>query len=73
MRLSAAKCRCAGLKSLVEARSADIPLGLLDHRRRQLLQRLAGPHRVDLNLRRALQVIEPVIGIGDGLPTVETP
>ena len=32
----------------------------------KLLQRLPGPHRVDLHLRGALDVIEHVIGVGDG-------
>src|ERR1700722_20982482 len=50
--------------AVVEFSSADLPLSLLDHRRRQLLQWLAGPHGVDLNLRGALQVIESVIGVG---------
>src|SRR6185437_12617095 len=50
--------------SVVEAGAANFALGLLDHRGRQLLQRLAGPHGVDLHLRGALQVIEPVIGVG---------
>src|SRR5450432_3329434 len=40
--------------TLVEAGAADITLGLLDHGGRELLERLPGPHRIDLNLRRAL-------------------
>src|SRR3954468_16613719 len=42
--------------TLVEAGAADVPLGLLDHGGRQLFQGLSRPHRVDLNLGRALDV-----------------
>src|SRR3984885_9383311 len=45
---------------------AHFLLGLFHYRFRKLLQRLPGPHRVDLNLGGALDVIELVIGIGDG-------
>src|SRR5580693_8392437 len=51
--------------AVVEFRAANFALGLLDHRGRQLFERLARPHGVDLNLRCALEVIEPVIGLGD--------
>src|SRR5712671_1948377 len=53
--------------TLVEAGSADIALGLLDHGGGELFERLPGPHRVDLNLCRALDVVKPIIGIGDSL------
>ena len=53
-------------RALVQVIAADIPPGLLDHGCGKLLQGLSGPHRVDLNLRGALGVIEPVIGLGDG-------
>src|ERR1700709_2120570 len=54
-------------RALVEVSPADIALGLLYYCVGKLLQRLPRPHRVDLNLRRALDVIQPVIGGGDGL------
>src|ERR1700722_15888459 len=54
-------------RSLVEIGSANFALCLLDPGVGQLLERLPGPHRVDLNLGGALDVIEPVIGIGDAL------
>src|SRR6266581_8826407 len=51
--------------ALIEAGAANFTLGLFDHSRRQLFQTLARPHGVDLHLRGALKVIEPVIGVGD--------
>src|SRR3954463_8561042 len=54
-------------RTLVQMIAADIPLRLLDHGIRQFLQRLPGPHRVDLHLRCSLDIIKPVIGIGDAL------
>ena len=53
--------------TVVEASTADVPLGLLDHGGRQLFQGLSRPHRVDLNLGRALDVVKPIIGVGDRL------
>src|SRR5258706_9819340 len=40
----------------------------VDDRLRNGLQLLAGPHRVELHLRGALEVIEHVIGFRDGFP-----
>src|SRR5260370_521899 len=53
--------------ALVEAGPADIPLGLLDHGGGELFQGLSRPHRVELNLCRAFDIVKPIVGIGDGL------
>src|SRR5207253_8761852 len=50
--------------ALVEAGAADVALDLLDHGGRELFSRLSRPHRVELNLCRAFDVVKPVIGIG---------
>src|ERR1700682_6007120 len=39
----------------------------VDRLRRQTFERTSGPHRIELHLRRALEVIEPVVRLGDGL------
>src|SRR5580700_5068654 len=44
-------------RPLVEAVAADVALGFFDHRLGQLFEPLSGPHGVDLNLRRALDVV----------------
>ena len=51
-------------RSVVETGAADIILGLLYYRLRQPFQRLTGPHGVNLYLRSALEVIEPVVCVG---------
>src|SRR5258708_30889891 len=51
--------------TFVEVSPADVPLGLFDYGGRELLQRLSRPHRVELNLCRAFDVIQPIIVIGD--------
>src|SRR5947209_8471046 len=55
-------------RALVQMAAADIPLGLFDHRIRELFQRLPGPHCIDLNLGCALDVIKSIIRLGDRLP-----
>src|SRR6516225_10279499 len=51
--------------AVIKLRAAKLAPGFLDDVGRQLLEPLAGPHRIDLNLRGALEIIEPVIGVGD--------
>ena len=46
------------------SRACQNPPGFFDHRGRQLLQGHERPHCVQLNLGCALQVLEPVIGLG---------
>src|SRR5262249_52023170 len=53
--------------SVVETGAADILLRLLYYGLRQLLQTLTGPHSVKLYLRCALDVIEPVVCVGNRL------
>src|SRR5579864_1917800 len=50
-------------RRIVAGAAADFPPGLLDHGLGQLLERLPGPHRVDLHLGDPLHVIEAVIGL----------
>src|SRR5215472_10429122 len=54
-------------RSVVEMGAADILLRLLYYGLRQLLQRLTGPHSVKLYLCCALDVIEPVVCVGNRL------
>src|SRR6516164_2487799 len=51
-------------RSVIETGAADILLRLLYYGLRQLLQTLTGPHCVNLHLRCALDVIEPVVCVG---------
>src|SRR5262249_9166499 len=51
-------------RSLVETGAADFVLRLLYYGLRQLLQTLTRPHSVNLHLRCALDVVEPVICVG---------
>ena len=39
----------------------------IDRLLRHALERTSGPHRIELHLRRALEVIEQVVRLGDGL------
>src|SRR5437868_13981215 len=43
-------------RTLVQAVASDVAHGLFDHRGGEFFQRLAGPHRIDLNLGGALDV-----------------
>jgi hypothetical protein len=65
MRFRASKWRSAGVWPVVLG-AADVGLGLLHHRVGQPLQALSRPHGVDLHLRRALDIVETVVGVGDG-------
>jgi hypothetical protein len=49
------------------SRACQNPPGFFDHRGRQLLQGHERPHCVQLNLGCALQVLEPVRGLGNCL------
>src|SRR5262245_53592951 len=51
-------------RSVVETGAADFVLRLLYYGLRQLLQTLTSPHSVNLYLRCALEVVEPVICVG---------
>src|SRR6266508_583369 len=51
-------------RSVVETGAADFVLRLLYYGLRQLLQTLTSPHSVNLHLRCALDVVEPVICVG---------
>src|SRR5262245_63959902 len=54
-------------RSVVETGAADFVFRLLYYGLRQLLQTLASPHSVNLHLRCALEVVEPVICVGHRL------
>ena len=54
-------------RSVIETGAADILLRLLYYGLRQLLQTLTGPHSIKLYLRCALDVIEPVVCVGNRL------
>src|SRR6266699_2710051 len=51
-------------RSVVETGAADFVLRLLYYGLRHLFQTLTSPHSVDLHLRCALEVVEPVICVG---------
>src|ERR1041385_478620 len=54
--------------AVIKPRAAKFAPGLVDDGGRKLLERLAGPHCLDLHLRGALEIIQPVIGVGDARP-----
>ena len=54
-------------RSVIETGAADILLRLLYYGLRQLLQTLTGPHSIKLYLRCALDVIQPVVCVGNRL------
>src|SRR5260370_37856655 len=50
--------------ALVEAGPTDIALGLLDHGGGELFQGLSRPHRVELNLSGAFDLVKPTVCTG---------
>ena len=53
--------------TLIAGRGSVLAQCVLDDRARDMLQPAAGPHRVELHLAGAFQVIKAVIGLGHGL------